>query len=215
MFENIPPEILSIYKKFETAKLEAYLVGGCVRNLLLGRAVKDWDLTTNATPEQILSLFPDGFYDNKFGTVGVPTEIDKKKQIVEITTFRTEHGYTDRRRPDAVQWGKSIEEDLSRRDFTVNAIALQLITNNSQLITNIVDPFSGQKDLENKIVRAVRDPKMRFKEDALRLMRGVRIATEYSFSIEEKTWDHRFYKSFGFFNINGIRLSITIAIPII
>ncbi len=208
MFENIPPEILSIYKKFETAKLEAYLVGGCVRNLLLGRAVKDWDLTTNATPEQILSLFPDGFYDNKFGTVGVPTEIDKKKQIVEITTFRTEHGYTDRRRPDAVQWGKSIEEDLSRRDFTVNAIALQLITNNSQLITNIVDPFSGQKDLENKIVRAVRDPKTRFKEDALRLMRGVRIATEYSFSIEEKTWEEIVKDSKLITNISGERIRI-------
>src|SRR3989344_491170 len=189
MIENIPQEILTIYKKFENSELEVYLVGGCVRNLFLQRPVKDWDLTTNATPEQILKLFPDGFYDNKFGTVGVSVEIDKKKHIVEITTFRTEHGHTDKRRPDKVEWGKSIEEDLARRDFTVNAIALSLTSNHQQLTTNIIDPYGGQKDIKDKIIRSVGDPKQRFKEDALRLIRAIRIATEHSFTIETKTWE--------------------------
>lgn len=217
MVKLIPQEILSIYKKFQDAGFEAYFVGGCVRNLLLKKEVKDWDFTTNATPEEILKLFPDGFYDNKFGTVGIPITFpvilgrttlrptpespsgkvmrdsgqsqNDKKQIVEITTFRTEHGYSDRRRPDIVRWGKSIEEDLARRDFTINAIALKLSTLASQLSTDVIDPYSGQKDIENKIVRAVGDPKQRFKEDALRLIRAVRITTEYSFTIEEKTWN--------------------------
>jgi len=182
MIENIPKEILEIYKKLQNSGSEVYLVGGCVRNLLTKRPVKDWDFTTNATPEQVLNLFPNGFYDNKFGTVGIPAEMAGKRHIiVEITTFRTEHGYSDRRRPDFVKWGKTIEEDLSRRDFTINAIALKLST-------SIIDPYDGQKDLKNKIVRAVGNPKQRFKEDALRLIRGVRIATEYGFSIEENTW---------------------------
>jgi len=189
VIKNIPSEILDIYQKFKDADFEVYLVGGCVRNLLLEKVVKDWDLTTSATPEQILKLFPDGFYDNKFGTVGIPIDINKTKQIIEATTFRTEHGHTDKRRPDKVTWGKSIQEDLARRDFTVNAIALQLITHNSQLITDIIDPFNGQQDIENKIIRAVGDPKQRFKEDALRLIRAIRIATEHGFTIESKTWD--------------------------
>ena len=212
MVELIPPEILAIYKKFQNSKFEVYLIGGCVRNLLLKKEVKDWDLTTNATPKQILNLFPNGFYDNKFGTVGLPIEIDAKKQVVEVTTFRTEQGYSDRRRPDHVAWGKSIEEDLARRDFTVNAIALKILRHSGEeerrlqnldsgqgtyrMFTfqarmteyEIIDPFNGRKDLENKIVRAVGDPKQRFKEDALRLIRGVRITTEYSFTIEENTW---------------------------
>ena len=204
MVELIPPEILSIYKKFQNSKFEVYLIGGCVRNLLLKKEVKDWDLTTNATPKQILNLFPNGFYDNKFGTVGLPIEIDAKKQVVEVTTFRTEQGYSDRRRPDHVAWGKSIEEDLARRDFTVNAITLKILRHSGEerqrRLQNldsgrarmteyeIIDPFNGRKDLENKIVRAVGDPKQRFKEDALRLIRGVRITTEYSFTIEENTW---------------------------
>ena len=120
------------------------MVGGCVRNLLMEKAVKDWDLTTSATPEQILKLFPDGFYDNKFGTVGIPIDINKTKQIIETTTFRTEHGYTDRRRPDKVEWGKSIEEDLARRDFTVNAIALRLapLAQGKPSNFELIDPVS-------------------------------------------------------------------------
>lgn len=186
----IPEEILKIYKKVQEANFEAYLVGGCVRNLLSKRPVKDWDMTTNATPEQILKIFPHAFYDNKFGTVGIPLDTTEYGGlIVEITTFRTEKGYSDKRRPDSVEWGKSIEEDLSRRDFTINAIAMQCHPERSEgsRIT-LIDPFNGQQDIKNKLVRAVGNPKERFKEDALRLMRAIRIATELSFVIEDATW---------------------------
>ena len=194
MVKLIPQEILDIYKKVLSANFDVYFVGGCVRNMLLKKPVKDWDMTTNATPENLLKIFQNGFYDNKFGTVGVPI----KKNVVEITTFRTEKGFSDKRRPDAVEWGKSIEEDLSRRDFTINAMALGLSEKgkggNNKIFTlnalpfTLVDPFNGQKDLENKIIRAVGNPKERFKEDALRLLRAIRIATELSFLIEENTW---------------------------
>lgn len=182
---HIPDEITKIYKKVADNKFEIYLVGGCVRNIFLEKNVKDWDMTTNATPQDLLKLFKNGFYDNDFGTVGVPVE---KSQVVEITTYRTEHGHKDRRRPEKVEWGKTIEEDLSRRDFTINAIALQLNSKNYTLNPRIVDLFNGQEDLKNKIIKAVGDPKKRFKEDALRLMRAIRLATELTFTIEEKTW---------------------------
>lgn len=187
MIKLIPDNILAIYKKFSKSGFEVYFVGGCVRDILMKRKVKDWDFATNATPEQILKLFPDGFYDNKFGTVGIPHLAHAG--VVEITTFRTEKGYSDRRRPDVVEWGKSIEEDLARRDFTVNAITLGLTTNDKQPTTKIIDPFNGQKDIEQKLIRAVGDPKKRFKEDALRLLRAIRLATELGFIIEENTWN--------------------------
>ena len=193
MVNRIPAEILTMYKLLTDAKFDVYFVGGCVRNLLMKIPVKDWDLTTNATPEEILKVFPDGFYDNQFGTVGVPIEINNVKHVAEITTFRTEEEYSDKRRPDKVTWGKTIDEDLSRRDFTINAIALQCHSERSEESGSpdfeIIDPFHGQKDIEQKLIRAVGDPKQRFKEDALRLMRGVRIATQLSFSIEENTWN--------------------------
>ena len=138
---NIPENILTIYNKIADKNFKCYLVGGCIRNLLLKKPVKDWDMTTNATPDQILQIFPDGFYDNKFGTVGIPTD---NNAIVEITTFRTERDYLDSRHPANVKWGKTIEEDLERRDFTVNAIAYDL--QNDQ----IIDLFEGQFDLKNK-----------------------------------------------------------------
>ncbi|OGH21920.1 MAG: hypothetical protein A3F31_03960 [Candidatus Levybacteria bacterium RIFCSPHIGHO2_12_FULL_38_12] len=227
MIHAIPDEIISIYKSIESARFEVYLVGGCVRGLLLQKAVKDWDLTTNASPDNILSLFPNGFYDNQFGTVGIPVTDsgqraqlsqaplsgaiqNDEKNIVEITTFRTEHGYSDKRRPDKVLWGKTINEDLSRRDFTINAIALKLNlivvasgarqsnpegiaesafdeTHNGSSF-ELIDPFNGQKDLESKIIRAVGDPKQRFKEDSLRLMRAIRFAAVLDFNIERETW---------------------------
>jgi len=187
---DIPDEIVSIYKKLEKSGFEIYLVGGCVRDLLLKKEVKDWDFTTVATPKQILTLFPNGFYDNQFGTVGIP--LKKDRQIVEVTTFRTEHGYIDRRHPKKVSWGKSIEEDLSRRDFTINSIALKIKAqpqgSTHELKTSIIDPFNGREDLRNKIIRAVGDPKKRFKEDALRLIRAIRLATQLLFTIGENTW---------------------------
>lgn len=179
---NIPEEVKNIYQILQEKGFEIYLVGGCVRNLILKRDVKDWDMTTNATPNDLVSLFPNSFYDNKFGTVGIPTKIDNKEQVVEITTFRTEEGYSDNRRPDKVSWGETIEEDLGRRDFTINAIALKIPS-------EIIDPYNGQEDLEKKLVKCVGNPNERFKEDALRLIRGIRLATELNFNIEEKTFE--------------------------
>ncbi len=176
---TLPKEVLDIFEKMESAGYEIYLVGGAVRDLLLGKVVDDWDFTTNATPEQILEVFTDGFYDNKFGTVGIPAQSEDFDPH-EITTYRTEHGYSDSRRPDKIEWGKSLQEDLQRRDFTINAIAFN---------KKIIDPFGGQKDLDKKLIRAVGDPHERFSEDALRLMRAVRIASELRFKIEDKTFE--------------------------
>ena len=186
MTQTIPQEIQDIAKQFEQHDFQIYLVGGCVRDLLLNKSLKDWDFTTNATPEQITALFPDSFYDNSFGTVGIPIEIGDEKHVVEITTFRTEKEYKDHRHPESVAWGKTIEEDLSRRDFTVNAMAVSL-SSLSQNKQDIIDPYNGQEDLEKKLIRAVGDPAKRFKEDALRLMRAIRLATQLTFSIETST----------------------------
>ncbi len=184
MQKQIPERILEVYKKIEKEGYEIYFVGGCVRNLLLKKPVKDWDITTNATPEDILKIFPNGFYDNKFGTVGIPLQRKEEKEVVEITTYRTEGEYKDKRHPETVSWGKTVEEDLSRRDFTINAIALRAAPEEF----NLIDPFEGQKDIHNKIIKAVGDANKRFKEDALRLIRAIRIATELNFKIEENTW---------------------------
>jgi tRNA nucleotidyltransferase (CCA-adding enzyme) len=208
MLKLIPGEILKVYKKAKEANFEAYLVGGCVRNMLLKKPIKDWDMTTNATPEQILKVFRDGFCDNQFGTVGLPIEISGQRCVVEITTFRTEEGYSDRRHPEKVSWGKTIEEDLKRRDFTINAIALKFETQNQELSYKLIDPYGGQKDIEDKIIRAVGNPKERFKEDALRLLRAIRIATELSFTIEENTWKEITSDSALIKEVSGERIRI-------
>jgi putative nucleotidyltransferase with HDIG domain len=174
---NLPPFVTKILDKFEENGFEIYVVGGAIRDLLMAIEVDDWDFTTNATPEEILKIFPEAFYDNKYGTVGISDE--SSPNPYEITTFRTESGYSDSRRPDKIEWGKTLEEDLKRRDFTINAMALAK--------DRIIDPFEGQKDLKAKLIRAVGDPHERFSEDALRLMRAIRIATELGFKIEEKT----------------------------
>jgi tRNA nucleotidyltransferase (CCA-adding enzyme) len=188
---KVPDEILNIAQRLQKAGYKAYLVGGCVRDILLSHKPKDWDIATNAKPEEVQKIFPDSIYENKFGTVAVKSQSAKREaQIVEVTTFRLEGKYTDKRHPDEIRFAKTIEEDLSRRDFTINAIAL-VLTNNQQLTTNnnykLVDPFNGQKDLKNKIIRSVGNPEERFNEDALRLMRAVRFAVELNFEIEPKT----------------------------
>jgi len=192
-----PEEIKNIHKKFQNAGYQLYLVGGSVRNILLFKdsalkKIKDWDMTTNATPEQILTLFPDAFYDNTFGTVGIPAanlDNPEHKNIIEITTFRSESEYRDRRHPEKVVWGKTIEEDLARRDFTMNAIAMKLTGDIPSINTEkLIDPFNGKKDIDNRIIRAVGNANERFKEDALRLLRVIRFATQLGFAIEEKTW---------------------------
>lgn len=160
---------------------KAYAVGGSIRDSLMQRPTKGWDFTTNAKPEEILKFFPDSFYDNQFGTVGIKIRNAENEviDIYEITTFRSEKGYSDFRHPDKISWGSTINEDLSRRDFTINAIASDG--------ENLIDPYKGQEDLKNKLIRTVGDANGRFAEDALRLMRAVRIATELGFLIEENT----------------------------
>ncbi len=185
MATPIPESVLEIYKKVESSGFEIYFVGGCVRNILLKRAIKDWDLTTNAKPEDLTKIFKESFYDNSFGTVGIPIKIDNENHVVEITTFRKEDGYKDKRHPENISWGKTLEEDLSRRDFTINAIALKI---QKAGVYELIDPFLGEKDLKKKLVKAVGDANIRFKEDALRLIRGVRIATELNFKIEPETF---------------------------
>lgn len=181
---SIPDDVISIYKQIENAGFEVYFIGGCVRDLIMGTPVKDWDLTTNATPEQIQEIYPDSFYDNSFGTVGIPIEKDGETQeVVEVTTYRTEEGFENFRHPTSVSWGKSLEEDVRRRDFTVNSLALKISGDKHE----IIDTEGGLKDLEDKIIRAVGNPEERFREDALRMLRAIRFATQLSFTIEEKT----------------------------
>ena len=185
---EIPKEILKIDEKLKMAGFESYLVGGCVRDLILNKKPKDWDFTTNAKPEEILKIFERSFYDNKFGTVGVITESeDETLKVVEITTYRKEGKYSDKRHPDEIKFADKLEEDLKRRDFTINALALEIKSKIPQPEFVLIDLFNGVKDLKNKIIRAVGEPDERFNEDALRLMRAVRFAAELDFEIEEKT----------------------------
>lgn len=178
----MPLEAKDVAERLRNAGFEAYLVGGCVRDLLLGRKPKDWDVTTNATPEEIQQVFPDSFYTNDFGTVGVLHETeDESLRVIEVTPYRTESGYTDKRRPDSVSFGQSLEEDLARRDFTINAIAFD------ESKGQIIDPYKGQKDIELKVLRTVGDPRERFEEDALRLMRAVRLVAELDFALDAET----------------------------
>jgi poly(A) polymerase/tRNA nucleotidyltransferase (CCA-adding enzyme) len=182
---KIPDEVRDIIDKLAEAGHKAYAVGGCVRDLLLNRQPKDWDVATSAKPEEILELFPDGFYENQFGTVGVRTgSKDPALSVVEVTTFRAEERYSDKRHPDKVRFVKSLEEDIERRDFTINALALGTEKGGG---LQLVDLVGGEQDLQLKVIRAVGDPSERFSEDALRLMRAVRFAAELDFTIEEKT----------------------------
>jgi len=189
--EEIPQEIKIIVEKLKKNGFEAYLVGGCVRDLIRGVKPNDWDIATNARPEKIIKIFPHSFSNNKFGTVTVLSgSEDPSLREVEITPYRIDEKYSDKRHPDKIYWAKTIEEDLARRDFTINAIAAELSQVNSSIV-KIVDPFKGQKDLNDKIIRAVGRPDERFSEDALRLIRAVRFAVtlgERPWKIEEKTW---------------------------
>ncbi len=180
---DIPKEVIAVVALLKHEGFEAYLVGGCVRDVLMGKKPKDWDVTTNALPEDIQRIFPHTFYENNFGTVGVVTDgvEDKTLEVIEVTPYRTESGYSDKRHPDTVSFGTSLKEDLKRRDFTMNAIALDPLTG------DIEDPHKGQADIDAKIVRTVGTPEERFNEDALRIMRAVRLATELDFELAPET----------------------------
>lgn len=180
---QIPPEVVRVTTGLEKAGYEAWIVGGCVRDLLLGRSPKDWDVTTNATPEQIQATFEHTYYTNEFGTVGVVNDdaTDERLKVVEVTPYRLEGKYSDARRPDSVQFSQNIEDDLKRRDFTINALAY------SATKGQLLDPYDGIKDMGTRWIRAVGEPKERFEEDALRIMRAVRLSAELDFTIEPKT----------------------------
>jgi len=191
---SIPPSVISTSETIKKAGFEAYLVGGCVRDTLLGKKPKDWDITTNANPEQIMALFPDHFYENKFGTVGVvfestPLDVqgipDLSLKVIEVTPYRIEEGYSDRRRPDSVTWSPNLEDDLKRRDFSINAIALDVDGEGNPI--KLVDLYDGQSDLKKGLIKAVGDADKRFQEDALRMMRAVRLSSQLGFAIESET----------------------------
>lgn len=196
---KIPAEVQSVIRALEGAGFEAYAVGGCVRDLLIGRKPADWDVATNAKPEEIQRVFPESFYANQFFTVTAKTGAeDETLREIEITTYRAEGRYRDARHPEEVRLAQSLEEDLARRDFTVNAmaIALQSAKRTAQSVDDsrfalgdllVIDPYGGQKDLAARLIRAVGNPERRFEEDALRMLRAVRIAAELGFAIEEKT----------------------------
>ena len=184
----IPAEITTIVQTLEKAGFQAYLVGGCARDLILGIVPRDWDVTTNAKPENIQGLFSKTVYENDYGTVAVINEVtdDMTLRNVEITPYRLESGYSDRRHPDSVKFSDNLEDDLKRRDFTINAIALSIT---GDAIKDIVDVHGGFKDIKDKIIKTVGDPLERFNEDALRMMRAIRIAVELDFSIEKGTFE--------------------------
>lgn len=179
MILDIPAPARTVLEQLHNAGFAAYVVGGCVRDSLLGRTPGDWDITTAARPEQVhgalagITVLDTGL---QHGTV--TAVVDSMR--LEITTFRTEGTYSDHRRPDSVTFADTVEEDLSRRDFTVNAMAFSPKT-------GLIDPFGGQNDLEKGILRAVGEPQKRFDEDALRILRGLRFAARLGFSIEEST----------------------------
>ena len=194
---KIPDYVTRVTQTLEDGGFEAFLVGGCVRDLIMGRNPKDWDITTNATPEEIIPLFEKTVYENNFGTVGVclpaqagiptsPTsgvELGGKYHILEVTPYRTEAKYTDFRHPDEVKFSKNINDDLKRRDFTMNAMAYNIYK------SQIIDLYKGQEDIKDKSIRAVGDPNDRFQEDALRMLRAIRFSSELDFVVSHETME--------------------------
>ncbi len=175
----LPDEVIEILSRFHQKGFEAYAVGGCIRDLLLGESPKDWDITTSALPEETISVFS--------GEKTIPTGIAHgtvtliwKDVPYEITTFRTDGTYSDHRRPDSVSFARSLEEDIARRDFTVNGLA-------AGADGTVIDFFGGVDDLKKKTIRAIGDPHRRFSEDALRILRALRFSSSLSFSIEPAT----------------------------
>ena len=181
---KLPKQVQFVIQQLEKNGFQSYIVGGCVRDILRKFEPQDWDITTNAKPEEIQKVFPDSFYENNFLTVTARTG-SKKPELaeIEITTYRFEAKYSDKRHPDEVKYAKTLEDDLSRRDFTINAMAIEL----QKFKTKTIDIFNGEKDLKNKIIRTVGNPEERFDEDALRMLRAVRFATILGMEIEKDT----------------------------
>ena len=185
----IPRDVADLLRALRTAGFGAYIVGGAIRDVIAGRVPADWDLATEATPDQLRALFPNATYENRFGTVGVPTG---DSVVREITTFRADSGSSDARRPDEVTFLPRIEGDLARRDFTINAIAYGLAPEASRRADPaadgaIVDPHGGIDDLASGLLRAVGDPAERFIEDALRMLRAIRFVARFNLTVEPGT----------------------------
>jgi tRNA nucleotidyltransferase (CCA-adding enzyme) len=184
IFPAIPNSVASVLERLTAAGHEAALVGGSVRDLLLSGPLGDWDIATSAPPEVVAELFPGSAWENPFGTVTV--RADPEPMAIEVTTYRIEGDYRDRRRPETVRWGDSLVDDLGRRDFTINALAwvpVDLATRSGRL----VDPYDGAVDLEARLLRAVGDPDARFAEDALRLVRAARFAARFGMRLDPAT----------------------------
>ena len=184
MIMNYPKNVIKISKILAKNGFKSYAVGGCMRDIIMGREPNDWDMTTDCSPEKMLEIFNEAGFRTiptglKHGTVSVLLE----GEIYECTTFRIDGSYTDSRHPDNVTFTSDVTEDLRRRDFTCNAMAGDPLSENNK----IVDIFGGRKDIENKIIRAVGDPEIRFTEDALRILRAIRFATTLDFEIDCKT----------------------------
>jgi tRNA nucleotidyltransferase (CCA-adding enzyme) len=177
----VRPAVLGLMDRLRVADHAAYLVGGSLRDLLLRREPHDWDLTTDARPDRLQELFPDSVYENAFGTVTVR---DATGQAVEITTFRSDHDYADYRRPHRIEFGDKVEDDLARRDFTINALAWGGPPGREPAL---VDPFGGREDVARRVLRTVGEPGERFGEDALRMLRAVRLAATLGFAVEPAT----------------------------
>ena len=188
----VPAPVNELLEILWAAGQAAWVVGGSLRDAFLGLPAVDWDLATDARPDRLLEIFPRAVYENQFGTVAVRHAGD----LYQITTFRTDHDYADHRRPHRVEFGDSVEEDLRRRDFTVNAMAwgspapragAPAPSAGARAIPSLVDPFDGRADVERRLLRAVGDPAVRFEEDALRMVRAVRLAATLTFEIEPAT----------------------------
>ncbi|MCX6726485.1 MAG: HD domain-containing protein [Candidatus Shapirobacteria bacterium] len=199
---KLPEKVLKVMRKFADPSTglragEIFVVGGAVRGLLSNREVQDWDFTTNLTPEEMKKIFPrNSFCENKFGTFSI---IINKDEVFEVTTYRTEQGYSDSRHPDEVKWGKTLQEDLMRRDFTINAMA-------DDIDGNLTDIYGGQEDLKNGLVKTVGNPDERFREDALRMLRAIRIAAQLKFLIENDTFESIIKNAGSIQQISGERI---------
>jgi len=208
IFLKIPKYVSYVTDTFKKAGFEAYLVGGCVRDLLMGKEPKDWDIATNAKPEEIISLFKKTIYENNFGTVGIVVSHETlgvglgiKKAgplVIEATPYRLEGKYTDFRHPDEIKFSDNLEDDLKRRDFTVNSIAFK-----DNFITDI---FNGLKDIKDKTLRTVGSPDERFKEDPLRMLRAIRFSVQLDFSVSHETGESIFRNSHLIKNISKERV---------
>jgi tRNA nucleotidyltransferase/poly(A) polymerase len=196
---KLPEKVVKIMKIFTANGAEIYAVGGAIRDMMLGREVNDWDFATNLTPDEMKTLFPkNSFYENNFGTFSI---VLPNKEIFEVTTYRTEQEYTDSRHPGKVLWGKTIEEDLMRRNFTINAMALDIDG-------KLIDLYGGKNDLENRLIKAVGNADERFKEDALRMLIAIKLAAMLKFTIEEVTFKAIFDNAKLINNVAGERIRV-------